>query len=62
MVYVIHNFLLIGPQAKKDHVDVTFHVREKGRMHLGLSAHAGAQSGDAVCMLYLHIVTVFGKT
>ena len=39
----------LGPGAKRNHLDVTFYVREKGRMHLGVSAHAGTQSGDAVC-------------
>ena len=43
----------LGPGAKRNHLDVTFYVREKGRMHLGVSAHAGTQSGDAVCICIL---------
>ena len=38
----------LGPGAKKGQLDVTFFVKEKGRLHLGVSAHAGTQSGDAV--------------
>ena len=52
ITYVFANCVL-GPGAKHNHLDVTFYVREKGRMHLGVSAHAGTQSGDAVskCIL-----------
>lgn len=46
----MHKFITLGPKAKRNHLDVTFFVREKGRINLGVSAHAGAQSGDAVCI------------
>ena len=42
--------MLLGPQAKRNHLDVTFYVEEAGRVKFGLSAHAGRQSGDAVCI------------
>lgn len=48
-----------GPQAKRNHLDVTFYVEEAGRVKLGMSAHAGRQSGDA--SLSLGVRNVFGR-
>jgi len=46
--HIITVLTCVGPGAKKGQLDVTFFVEEKGRLNLGVSAHAGTQSGDAV--------------
>ena len=48
----------VGPGAKKGQLEVTFFVKEKSRLHLGVSAHAGTQSGDAVSEI--HDIVVCG--
>ena len=44
--------------GKVEGVEVTYHVKESGRVATSLSATAGSQTGDAVSIMYNDIIMI----